>query len=294
MVRRHELTDEQWQAIAALLPRSGAAGRPRVDDRRVINGMLFKAKTGVAWRGLPERYGPWKTVYNRFWRWSRNGTLTLLVRQVRVIAEAIDELDREVSVDSSIVRAHQHAAGARRAQAPGAGGLPAGRRADRARGDHAIGRSRGGPSTKLHLACDGHGRPLTVMLTGGNVNDCTVFEDVITGVSFPRPGPGRTATRPARILADKGYSSRAIRAYLRRRPIPTTIPERADQQAHRRRRGRTGGRPPAFDAVAYRRRNVVERCFNRLKQFRAIATRYDKTALSYQAMIDLATLTLWL
>ncbi len=161
-------------------------------------------------------------------------------------------------------------------------------------GDHAIGRSRGGPSTKLHLACDGHGRPLTVMLTGGNVNDCTVFEDVITGVSFPRPGPGRTATRPARILADKGYSSRAIRAYLRRRPIPTTIPERADQQAHRRRRGRTGGRPPAFDAVAYRRRNVVERCFNRLKQFRAIATRYDKTALSYQAMIDLATLTLWL
>ena len=135
MVRRHELTDEQWQAIAALLPPSGAVGRPRVDDRRVINGMLFKAKTGVAWRDLPERYGPWKTVYNRFWRWSRNGTLTLLVRQVRVIADAVDELDREVSVDSSIVRAHQHAAGARRArpQAPGAGGLSAGRRADRAR-----------------------------------------------------------------------------------------------------------------------------------------------------------------
>jgi transposase len=80
--------------------------------------MLFKAKTGVAWRDLPERYGPWKTVYNRFWRWSRNGTLSALVGRVRVIAEAIDELDRdlarEVSVDSSIVRAHQHAAGARK------------------------------------------------------------------------------------------------------------------------------------------------------------------------------------
>jgi transposase len=135
VVRRHELTDEQWQVIAALLPVSGAAGRPRVDDRRVINGMLFKAKTGVAWRDLPERYGPWKTVYNRFWRWSRNGTLTLLVRQVRVIADAIDELDREVSVDSSIVRAHQHAAGARRVRpAPnGAGGLRDRRWADRAR-----------------------------------------------------------------------------------------------------------------------------------------------------------------
>jgi transposase len=114
VVRRHELTDEQWRVVEPLLPPSGVSGRPRVDDRRVINGMLFKAKTGVSWRDLPERYGPWQTVYNRFWRWSRNGTLTMLVAKVRVIAEAIDELDREVSVDSSIVRAHQHAAGARR------------------------------------------------------------------------------------------------------------------------------------------------------------------------------------
>jgi transposase len=90
-----------------------------VDDRRVINGMLFKAKTGMAWRDLPERYGPWKTVYTRFWRWSRDGTLSVLVQRVRVIAEAIDELDREVSVDSSIVGAHQHAAGARTALTSG-------------------------------------------------------------------------------------------------------------------------------------------------------------------------------
>jgi transposase len=119
------LTDEQWQVIESLLPPSGAKGRPRVDDRRVINGMLYKAKTGIAWRDLPERYGPWKTIYNRFWRWSRNGTLTTLVTRARVIAEAveelgreIDDLGREVSVDSSIVRAHQHAAGARRVRAP--------------------------------------------------------------------------------------------------------------------------------------------------------------------------------
>jgi transposase len=99
--------------IEPLLPVSGSKGRPRVDDRRVIDGMLFKAKTGIAWRDLPERYGPWKTVYNRFWRWSRNGTLTMLVRRVKVISEAVSELDAEVAVDSSIVRAHQHAAGAR-------------------------------------------------------------------------------------------------------------------------------------------------------------------------------------
>ncbi|GAB2985551.1 hypothetical protein GCM10027184_41900 [Saccharothrix stipae] len=104
-----------------------------MDDRRLINGMPFKAKTGIAWRDLPERYGPWKTVYNRFWRWSRNGTLTALVAKVRVIAEAIDELDREVAVDSGIVRAHQHAAGAGRTTVSHRGGGRVVRRAQRAR-----------------------------------------------------------------------------------------------------------------------------------------------------------------
>jgi transposase len=128
------LTDEQWVVIERLLPRSGAKGRPRVDDRRVINGMLYKCKTGIAWRDLPERYGPWKTVYNRFWRWARNGTLSSLVARVRVIAEAVEELDREVSVDSSITRAHQHAAGARRQRTPAhTGGERVLQRAHRAR-----------------------------------------------------------------------------------------------------------------------------------------------------------------
>ncbi|WP_345475945.1 IS5 family transposase, partial [Actinoallomurus oryzae] len=279
--RRHELSDEQWQAIEPLLPPSGVNGRPRVDDRRVINGMLFKAKTGVAWRDLPERYGPWKTVYNRFWRWSRNGTLTMLVSRARVIAEAIDELDREVSVDSSIVRAHQHAAGARRLRPATQGELA--RTGQAEPDDHAIGRSRGGTTTKIHLACDGHGRPLSVVLTGGNVNDCTMFEQVMAGICIPRhrgQRPGRPWRRPVRVIADKGYSSRAIRAYLRCRRIAATIPERRDQQAGRLRRGSQGGRPPVFDPQIYRRRNVVERCFGRLKQYRAIATRYDKTAQS--------------
>jgi transposase len=160
--------------------------------------------------------------------------------------------------------------------------------------DHAIGRSRGGLTTKIHLACGGHGRPLSLVLTAGNVNDCTRFIQVIAGIRMPRPGVGRLWTRPRRVLADKACSTRAIREYLRRRGIAATIPERRDQQANRRRRGRAGGCPPAFDPTIYKRRNVVERCFNRLKQYRAIATRYDKTALSYQGWLDLVTLLIWL
>ncbi|GAA0970838.1 hypothetical protein GCM10009550_78880 [Actinocorallia libanotica] len=103
-------------------------------------------------------------------------------------------------------------------------------------------------------------------MTGGNVNDCTRLEAVMQAIRVPRTRPGRPRTRPDHILADKGYSSRAIRSYLRRRGIKHTIPERADQRAGRIRRGR----PSVFDRDLYRRHNVIERCFNRLKQFRGI------------------------
>jgi transposase len=113
------------------------------------------------------------------------------------------------------------------------------------------------------------------VLTGGNVNDCTRFEQVMDAIKVARSGPGRPRTRPDRVIADKGYSSRQIRRYLRRRGIAHTIPERGDQQANRGRRGPRGGRPPTFDKQLYKHRNVVERCFNRLKQCRSVATRYD-------------------
>ncbi|SCF58643.1 Transposase DDE domain-containing protein [Streptomyces sp. DconLS] len=95
---------------------------------------------------------------------------------------------------------------------------------------------------------------------------------------MPRTCVGRPRRRPDAVIADKAYSSRAIRQTLRRRGIRAVIPERADQKTNRMRRGRAGGRPPAFDRDLYKARNVVERCFNRLKQFRAIATRFDKLA----------------
>ncbi|MFD0287785.1 IS5 family transposase [Streptomyces lutosisoli] len=156
-----------------------------------------------------------------------------------------------------------------------------------------LGRSRGGLTSKIHLACDSVGRPLAFTLTGGNTNDCTQFTAVMEAIRVPRIGPGRPRTRPAHVLGDKGYSSRAIRTWLRRHGIGHTIPERADQVRNRLRRGSRGGRPPAFDKQLYKRRNVVERCFNRLKQWRGIATRYDKTAESYQAAVTLASLLMW-
>jgi transposase len=132
------------------------------------------------------------------------------------------------------------------------------------------------------------------VLTPGNVDDATAFGQVLDGIRVPRVGTGRPRRTPTRVLSDKAYSSRAIRHLLRRRGIAVTIPERRDQAANRRRRGRLGGRPPAFDEELYRERNVVERCFARLKQFRAIATRFDKLADRYRAGIALASLILWL
>ncbi|SCF90848.1 Transposase [Streptomyces sp. MnatMP-M17] len=132
------------------------------------------------------------------------------------------------------------------------------------------------------------------MLTPGNVNDATAFAQVLNSIRIPRAVTGRPRTTPARVLGDKAYSSWAIRHMLRRRGIVATIPERRDQIANRRRRGTQGGRPPAFDKDIYRNRNVVERCFARLKQFRAIATRFDKLAARYRAGIVVAALVLWL
>lgn len=115
---------------------------------------------------------------------------------------------------------------------------------------------------------------------------------MLAGIRVPRP-TGRPRTRPDRVIADKGYSSKANRALLAHRGIKATIPERDDQLGHRRRRGSAGGRPYAFDAVIYRARNIVERCFGWLKHWRGIATRYDKKAVNYLGALQLRSLLLW-
>ena len=114
------------------------------------------------------------------------------------------------------------------------------------------------------------------------------------GLAIARRGRGRPRTRPGRVLADKAYSSTAIRAHLRRRHIKTVIPEPADQGAGRLRRGSKGGRPPAFDPDAYKQRNTVERAINKLRQHRAVATRYDKRDFVWRGTVDVAAIRTWL
>jgi transposase len=130
----------------------------------------------------------------------------------------------------------------------------------------------------VHLACDGKGRPLSVVVTPGQRHGSTQLKELLDAVRVPRLGgsPGRPRKRPARLLADRSYSFEGCRGLLRRRGISHTIPERKDQRD--RRAGRPGRRP-GFAREAYRRRNMVERCVNRLKQWRAIATRYEKRAV---------------
>ena len=143
----------------------------------------------------------------------------------------------------------------------------------------------------MHLACDGRGRPLAVVLTPGQRHDSTQLGPLLDAIRVPRPGVGRPRKRPDHLIADKGYSYAGCRSLLRRRGIAHTIPERLDQRA---RRAHRRGRKPAFNRATYRRRNVVERCVNRLKQWRGIATRYEKRAATYRAMVVIAAIMIWL
>jgi transposase len=113
-------------------------------------------------------------------------------------------------------------------------------------------------------------------------------------LAVARRGPGRPRTRPGRVLGDKAYSSAAIRAHLRRRGIKATIAEPADQARNRHQRGSAGGRPPGFDPIAYKQRNTVERAIGRLRQHRAVATRYDKRDFVWRGTIDVASIRIWL
>jgi transposase len=148
-------------------------------------------------------------------------------------------------------------------------------------------------TTKNHLVCDENGRALAFILTPGQTADTSMMAATLEQIRVP-VGPGRPRTRPDRVMADKGYPSKANRAWLRQRGIAATIPERDDQIAHRRKKP---GRPINFDdrqREHYKGRNVVERCFNKLKQWRGIAMRSDKTARNYHAGLCLAATLHWL
>lgn len=140
---------------------------------------------------------------------------------------------------------------------------------------------------------DGTGLPLVTLVTAGQAGDSPVFVPLMTQLRVGRP-VGRPRTRPDAVRADKAYSSRAIRAHLRARKIKAVIPEPDDQKGHRKRRGSRGGRPVGLDAADYKNRNVIERSFCDLKQWRALATRYDKHAIVYRAAVVLHGVIAWI
>jgi len=268
-MNRRDLSDQQWARLEPSLPPiKPHTGHSNKDHRPILNGILWIDRTGAPWRDLPERYGKWTTISSRFYRWQKAGIWQQILDKLQSQADKQGKLDWDIHyVDGTVVRAHQHAAGAKGSQAE----------------TEALGRSQGGFSTKVHVRADGTGKPLTFVLTAGQRHETVAFERLMRQTVIHRPGRGRPQQRPHRLVADKGYSSRKIRAYLRRRGIRQTIPHKVNEY-------RTG----PFDRAMYRSRNLVERLINRLKQFRRVATRYEKRADNYLAMLLLATLTLWL
>jgi transposase len=225
---RAELTDAQWERLLPFLPpQRPRTGRPARDHRTILSAILWVLRTGAPWRDLPERFGPWATAWSRFRRWTAAGVWARILGVLQRDADAAGHLDWAIHyVDGTVVRAHQHAAGAQGGQA-----------------HEALGCSRGGFSSKVHLRAEGGGK--------------------------------------------RGYSYPTVRRLLARRHIQAVIPHRRDQRPDDRRHA-------ALDRVAYRERNRVERLVNRLKQYRRVATRYDKRAVHYLAMVTLAAVLMWL
>ena len=252
------MTDTAWAQLAPLLPpQKPRTGRPAKPHRLVVEGILWALRTGAPWRDLPERFGPWHTVASRFYRWVVAGVWERVLAALQRRADLAGALDWGTHfVDGTVIRAHQHAAGARK-----------GTRCRRPAGslDEALGRSRGGFSTKLHLRAEGGGKPMVLLVTAGQRHEQTAFRPLMEAGAVKRPGRGRPRSRPARVVGDRGYTGRPIRAYCRRRGIRYNIP-----------------------------RLRTERLVGRLKQCRRVATRYEKRAANFLAMVTLAAILLWL
>jgi transposase len=243
-MRRFELSDEQYQRILPLLPgQESHTGFTAFDNKLFLDAVLWIARTGAPWRDLPERFGRWNSVYQRFRRWCEKGTW-------KKIYDSLQDPDLEwLLIDSTVVRSHQHAAGAAKSTAK----------------DEQIGRSSGGHSTKIHIAVDGLGNVVRIILSPGNESDIRHASTLVAGLAADA------------VVADKGYDSDEFAAELREQGIEVVIPPRSNR-IH----------PRDYDRHIYKVRQEVERVINKMKQLRRVATRYEKTACSFLGILHLA------
>ncbi len=219
-----------------------SVGGTAADNRLFVEAVVFRFRAGVPWRDLPERFGDWKIVYQRFNRWAKSGVFERVFRLL-----ASDHGNEYMMIDATIVRAHQHSAGAQK------------------KGAQAIGRSRGGLTTKIHALVDALGNPVEVMLSPGQDHDLTCAQSLIEAVD------------PGALLADKAFDADAFIAVLNARAITPIIPPKSNRKTSR-----------LCDFALYCERNLIESFFNKLKHFRAIATRYDKLDKLFLAGVQLA------
>ncbi|MEO1969744.1 MAG: IS5 family transposase [Sphingomonadaceae bacterium] len=243
-------SDEQWARIEPLLP-NDTRGMPRVDDRRVLSGIVHALKSGGRWGDCPEHvYGPKKTLYNRFRHWAERGAWERIFAQLAGVDGAPDRL----FLDSSCIEVHRTAGGAK------GGGLA-----------HGIGITKGGRNTKLHAVCDEKGRPHVLLLTPGNTHDAKVARLAINAM----PPSGYLA-------ADKGYDSNALRSWLIERGTTPVIPAKSNRKVRIK-----------HDRQIYRQRNGVERMFCRFKDWRRVATRFDRNIKTFMASSAIAAFVTW-
>ncbi|MFG1375674.1 IS5 family transposase [Xanthobacter autotrophicus] len=246
---RFDLTDFEWSVIQPLLPNK-PRGVPRVDDRRVLNGIFWRLRTGAPWADIPERYGPHTTCVNRFNRWRKAGVWD------RLLVAVSKAYDGDIQmIDSSSIRVHQHAANAKKDDRSGC-----------------MGRSRGGLTTKIHALVDAEGLPIALKLTEGQAHDGRSARDMLDALV-----DGQT------LLADRAYDSDELRQSLRERGAWANIRPMPNRK-----------NVPPFSPFLYRYRNLVERFFNKIKHYRAVATRYDKRPDNFLAGIKLASLRIWM
>ncbi|WFQ79415.1 IS5 family transposase [Xenorhabdus sp. SF857] len=246
---RTMLSKSLWNKLVILMQQSGCIYHKEA-HYLTFEGILYRMRTGCPWRDLPEEFGKWNTLFKRFNAWSKKGVFDLLFKLLS------KNTDTEwLFIDGSIVRAHQHSSGAASTE------------------DEAIGKSRGGRSTKIHLAVDSYGLPVHFELSGGQTHDIVHAESLVTH-------------SPASdfVIADKGYDSRAFREFVEKQGSTTVIPYRKNSRKS----------DKSIDDVLYRYRHLVENAFARIKHFRAIATRYDKLARNYASMLALAFVIIWL